>query len=414
MKADMYMSSTLPHPKVRWPYAGKSKVTATVVAMAMLSGPGCAAAANQEALAALPLLTENDLEYLGAFRVPVGPSDAETFSYGGAAIAYNPVNDSLLMTGHVRGEKTAEISIPDIRRADNPRDLETADFLQPFADALEGKRGDINPDDPNSQRIGGYLVSGDALVISAFSTYDGAGTQRGSHFLRPLSLATEGQLRGPYAVGDVHLTSAYMAPIPAEWQAVLGGPALTGNCCRSIISNWSRGPAVAVFDPADLAGERRVKATPLLYYSDRGSLGASGFNLTTRIDGVVFPDGTRSILFFGRHGIGEYCYGEADACGDKAMPYKGAHAYPYIYRVWAYDALQLVPGGGIFGSSGRNVEPYAMWRLELPFESDDSHYTGGAAYDPGTGRIFFSQLRADSRDRPFVHVFRVSREADAR
>lgn len=393
-----------------------ARLAMTIAFSAMLFPfAGASSASEATPAAELPLVTEHDLDYVGAFRVPAGGPDPESFSYGGTALAFNPERNSLLLTGHVKHQRTAEISIPEAVSAASLEDLNTATFLQPFSDVLEGKRREINPRDPNDQRIGGYLAFDDTLIVSAYSNYDGGGTQSGSHFVRPADLSIEGAVRGPYAVGKrVHFTSAYMAAVPDRWQSVLRGSVLSGNCCRSIIAHQSHGPAVAVFDPASLAEERKVRAVQLLSYSSRRPLGPGGsrrnglFNLTTRVDGLVFPDGTRSMLFIGRHGTGDYCYGEADECGDEAMIYKGAHAYPYIYQVWAYDAGELIPRRG-FGAGPRSIEPYSTWRLRVPFETDGAHYTGGAAWDPGTDRIFFSQLGADSRNRPLIHVFRLDR-----
>jgi hypothetical protein len=130
------------------------------------------------------------------------------------------------------------------------------------------------------------------------------------------------------------------------------------------------------------------------------------YNLTSSISGVVFPSGTRSVLFFGRHGVGTYCYGEGADCGDLADSYKGVHAYPYVYQVWAYDANDLL---AVKKGSKRQYQPqpYAVWTFNLPFEHARSpHFLGGAAYDPQTQRIYLSQRGADASG-PVIHVFRV-------
>ena len=73
--------------------------------------------------------------------------------------------------------------------------------------------------------------------------------------------------------------------------------------------------------------------------------------------GLVFPAGTRSVLFFGKQGVGTFCYGPGTSnqalvgtiapgfvdpyCYDPVDDSKGTHAYPYIYQVWAYDANDL-------------------------------------------------------------------------
>ncbi len=361
-----------------------------------------------------PTLRQTDLDYIGAFRVPGGGSGDATFNYGGSGLTFNPENGSLFLVGHDNGQETAEITIPNIVNSSNLSDLSTASFLQSFRDATEGRLNQINPGDPNQQLIGGQLVHGGKLIVAGYSDYDGAGTQSKSHFSRPLSLSSSGQVRGPVAVGsDVHRTGAYMGTVPAEWQADFGGPVLTGNCCRSIIGHQSYGPAVSVFDPADIDSTNNVSANELLYYTSQNQLGPGQssqnpyFNLTTRVAGVVFPQGTRSVLFLGSHGIGPYCYGEGDACGDSASPYKGTHAYPYVYQIWAYDANDLldVKNGSRYGP---DLLPYEIWNFNLPFEQDDLHYLGGVAYDQSSETIYVLQTRGDAK-LPVIHAFGINR-----
>ncbi|MGH8276025.1 MAG: hypothetical protein ACRETH_04950, partial [Steroidobacteraceae bacterium] len=264
-----------------------------------------------------PLLQQSNLAYAGAFRVPQGSSDTTTFNYGGTALTYNPANNSLYMVGHDWHQLSAEISIPAIVNSTNIASLVTATILQPFSDATEGKLNTINPGDPNSKKIGGELVYNGKLIVTGYSFYDGTGSQVASHFVRPLNLSATGQVQGPFRVGSLYpgFVSAYMTPVPPEWQAPLGGPVLTGNCCLSITSVQSNGPAVSVFDPGQLGTAGTVAATPLVGYPYPNILGPGEatqnayFNLSTKITGVVFPANTRSVLFFGRHGTGPDCYG---------------------------------------------------------------------------------------------------------
>jgi hypothetical protein len=150
--------------------------------------------------------------------------------------------------------------------------------------------------------------------------------------------------------------------------------------------------------------------TPLLYYpSVYPAIGAWDgtnpyFNGTTEVRGVVFPEGTRSILFFGRHGLGQFCYGSGPECGDSADTSKGTHAYPYAYYVWAYDAADLA---AVKNGQKRpwDVRPYAVWPLTLPFGTENAHLNG-ATYDPSTGRVFISQAFGDGA-KPLIHVLTV-------
>jgi len=356
-----------------------------------------------------PLVQKDNLVYQGGFRVPQGASDSTTFAYGGTALAYNPGNNSLYMTGHDHVQFSAEISIPAAVNATKIDELATASILQPLADATEGKLRQINPSDSNPQKIGGHLVYNGKLIVTGYSYYDGGGTQSASHFSRPLSLSTTGQVVGPYLVGsNPHYVGGYMALVPPEWQASFAGSALTGMCCGPVASVQSEGPSISVFNPS----LTRQPATRLLGYPLSNPLrpvssSNAVYNLTSSISGVVFPGGTRSVLFFGRHGVGTYCYGEGADCGDPADSYKGVHAYPYVYQVWAYDANDLL---AVKNGTKREYQPqpYAVWTFKLPFETAlSTHFLGGAAYDPRTQQIYLSQRGSDASG-PVIHVFKVT------
>jgi hypothetical protein len=257
-------------------------------------------------------------------------------------------------------------------------------------------------------RIAGNLVYKNRLYFTAFIFYDANLVATASHFSRPLTLSS-GTVVGPLRAGlmDPAFYGGYLGLIPAEWQARLGGPALTGNCCLSIISRTSYGPSVSSFNPESIG-----TAQSLVYYDQAhqtlGLYGASGshpvFNGSTRIRGVVFPQGTSSVLFIGTTGVGPYCYGEGLACGDPANTSKGEHAYPYRAYVWAYDAndLAAVKAGT---KQPYAVTPYATWEIAA-LGNTDYDQIGGAAYDPATGRIFISQKTADG-DKPVIHVFKI-------
>ena len=206
------------------------------------------------------------------------------------------------------------------------------------------------------------------------------------------------------------VVSGYFGLVPAAWQAVLGGPVLNGNCCLGVISRTSYGPAVSTIDPTTIGVSTPASSTPLVYYPSVYPALAPWngtnpyFNGTTEVRGIVFPEGTRSVLFFGRHGLGPFCYGTGDDCNDPVDGAKGTHGYPYAYYVWAYDAADLaaVKNGQ---KQPWDVKPYAVWQLNLPFAVENAHL-GGATYDPATGRIFVSQAFGDGT-KPLIHVFTI-------
>lgn len=427
---------------------GSEDTTAGAGGAAGAGGSAGAGGTAEGGAAGTKLLQEDDLTYLGAFRVPqedYNSPEYSGFNFGGTALAYNPQSSSLLLVGHNWYQLTAEVSIPEPVSSTVLEELATATVLQPFADVTEGNLSNIGADgaavDTSGVYVGGLLVHGDTLVGTAYGYYDAGSVVALSHFTSSLDLAAEGDFAGMYAVGaapsipNPAFVDGYMADIPAQWQSDFGGPALTGNCCLSIISRTSLGPAVSVFDPADLGVEDPVPATPLVGYPiDHPTLGTYGdqaddvlFNGSMAINGVVFPRGTRTVLFFGRRGTGTFCYGEGvtdpeldftncDAeypdvlcCYDPASASKGGHAYPYVYLALAYDALDLlsVKNGE---KQPWEVVPYAEWQLELPFAQESAAILG-AAYDPATQRIYVTQ---DGGDRPgccghlpVVHVYEI-------
>jgi hypothetical protein len=397
-----------------------------------LIGALLAALVSNSALAQTtePLLQQANLVYQGAFRVPnLNSSTGATFQYGGSATAYNPANNSLYMVGNAQHQLSAEISIPAPVNSANLTDLNIATVLQSFVDPTEGEIKLINPTNMNAQLIGGQLVYNGKLIVSAYSYYDAMGTQSTSHFTRPLSLSTTGQVTGPYAVGTQYpgYVSGYMTIIPSEWQSAFGGPALTGDCCLAITSIQSNGPAASVFDPAMLGKASPTPATPLVGYPHTIPLGPGYntqnmlFNGTTIISGIVFPPGTSAVLFFGRIGTGPFCYGNGTNdpslsgtvnsagvpyCYDPAALTHGVHQYPYVYQVWAYNANDLlaVKNGT---KAPYDIQPYTTWTFHLPFENPgDKHLLGGVGFDASHGLIYLSQMGEDNHN-PIIHVFKV-------
>jgi hypothetical protein len=375
----------------------------------------------------LPRLSFERLRYAGAFRLPGGSNNGDTFSAGGGPLAFNPARNSLFVGA--RSGRVAEITVPSPVNSREVAALPVAEFVQPFEEPSEGGIKDIAKDGAN---LSGLMVYRGRLYGTGLIYYDANNVQRRSHFSRPLALNARGAtpLRAVWDDRRTGFVAGYLALVPPEWQTRLGGPAITGQCCLPIISRTSVGPAAFAFDPADLDDERTVSARPLLYYpTDHPSLGPwSGSNptygATTEIGGLAVIAGTRTALFVGRNGTGPYCYGIGTAnraldqttndknekfCYDPTTADKGQHAYPYRYQMWAYDL-----GEWAEVRAGRrdpwSVKPYAVWPFELPTPETNSVRIIGVAYDAATQRLFISQRSAD-RDtyasRALIHVYQL-------
>jgi hypothetical protein len=376
---------------------------------------------NADPLSSYPLLHQSNLVYQGAFRLPKGsfgsPSNVG-FEYGGHPVSYNPASNTLFISGY--DVLTAEVSIPTPVAGNELGSLNTAVVLHDFMDAYEGKRKQVDPTEVNGIAIGGGLFYGNSFYLNAYSFYDADTNQATSHFIRPTNLTASGQVQGPFKVGTLNpgFYSGYMGLIPVEWRSAFGGPAITGNCCLSIITRTSLGPAAFVFNPADLGAVNPVPANPLVYYpSEHPTLGTYSaspdtpnlyYNGVSEVKGVVFPSQTRSVLFFGRQGTGKFCYGTGGTngeCYDPGNGDKGGHAYPYVYYVWVYDANEL-----LMVKNGQkkpwDVIPYEMWTLPLPFAHPEARIMG-ADYDAQSNRIFITQWLGDGT-LPIVYVYTVN------
>lgn len=339
-----------------------------------------------------PVIQRTDVKYLGSFDVPQG------FEYSGMAPAFNPTNNSLFLAA---GQYTAELRIPSLGG--------TATFVQPLADAFNGRIGAIGGSD---HKLGGHLVYNGRLYLTAFVFYDASSEARASHFSRSSTSLSSGSLSGPFSIGNFNpgFYSGYMTTVPPEWRAALGGPAVTGNCCLSIISRTSYGPALFAFDP-----ETMSSATPLLYYDQAhqtlGQYGSSAanpvLNGATRITGVVIPPGTGTALFIGSTGLGTPCYGTGAQCNDPEFPHQGDHAYPYRAYAWAYrlSDLAAVRAGT---KSPWQVTPYATWELSELGNVKADFGVGGATYDPSTRRLYVAKRCGRDPNGaclPQIHVY---------
>lgn len=448
-KVDFYAGSTLVGSTTRAPYAGTwSNVTAGSYSMTAVATDNSGAVTRSAAVnltvnggtfvlppgGTEPLVQASNLVYQGAFRVPCclhsGGRANSGFDWGGAVIGFNPVRNSLFMLGHAWDQFVGEISVPSTVVNGPVSSLPIATLLQPLSDPTEGLLPSINPTDPNDKRIGGLLPYQGKLYISGYSYYDGAMTQKLSHFVSGPDLSVKGDVKGPFQVGTTGagFISGYFGLVPSEWEAPFGGPVLNGQCCLAVVGRTSSGPASFAIDPTQIGVVNPAPAAPLEYYPSTYPLApwsstSNIFNGTTLMGGVVMPTGTRSVLFFGRQGVGPFCYGAgtniqsldgtltADGvtkyCYDPMDSGKGTHAYPYIYQVWAYDAnnLAAVRAGQ---TQPWSVKPYAIWQLNLPYGTFGTAWDLAAAYDQVSGRIFLSQTRSGADGAlPIVHVFKI-------
>lgn len=391
-----------------------------------------------------PLIDSSNFEYAGAFRLPQARGDSG-FAYGGSAMTYNPINNSLILVGNVSYQRVAEVSIPhndSIIKATSVSSLKIANFTPSVTHAIDITEGNLNKVGEDGAsisaevRIGGLLVYNKKLIGNTYIYYDAGYRGKRSHFFTDITLTTSGNFQGYYTLGTVNpgLVAGYMAPVPPEWQSAFGGKVITGQFGLSIITRSSFGPALFAFNPEDM-GTGAAPLKSLVYYpSDHPALGKWDnetesniyYNMTSESGGVLFPKKSRSVLFIGSQGFGipGYGLGTIDSSLHRTLVpgytdvyyiydpdriSKGCHAYPYYFFVWAYDASQLAQAAA--GSVNPwDIRPYAVWKLPLPFAPSNKRISiGGVGYDSTNQIVYICQKNSDgSSDRPIIHVYKMT------
>jgi hypothetical protein len=403
------------------------------------------------------LIQGSDMTYLGAFRVPQGNYNGQSYGYGGYGLAYNPTNNSLFTTGLLgRAMAEFEVAVPDT--SSNIESLNVGTNLQGFYDIWEGNFNNIGEDGAeclgNGNIAGGLMLYNGLLYGTVWAYYDGAYCAQLSHYTTGLDLSVPGDFDGYYRVGDtsynVGIRAYYMCEIPTEWQASFGGAnALTGRCFDPILGRTSFGPSISTFYPDSLGVVEPSPSTVLLWYASSGDMATLGnyqdghdggggspnpyISPADNVSGVVFAEGTDTVLFIGSHGAGEWCY----KCEVPNNP-AGNGAYPYVYFAWAYDANDLAavyqgdyevtqndydtsrflegnwPNNTVLavGDTVRpwNVVPYDVWELETSIfpspEQINIPRVRGGTFDPIENRVYFTAYGADGvNDKPLIHVF---------
>lgn len=359
-------------------------------------------------------LTENDMTYLGAFRVPKS-SGTESLMNGGKGLTYNPDNNSLLMYGNIlyngNGANTIEISIPAVVNSTTLSSLNTATVLQSTADISDGNWSNLESDGAETPAEapgvpGGLLVYNGGLIGTSWAYYDGDGTHsERSHFTADLDWSDGVGFAGLYPVGapvtsDVAnggYVGKYMALIPSEWQSAFGGTVLTGNSSIPIVGRTSLGPSLWAFDPADFNASGTPATAHVLYPLENPNIGQYEdemyplYNRGTPNNAVIFPDGFDSILVFGAIGLG--ATGNGDSCYGHTTHTESEHNTFSSGQVTTSVTSLSIPSGGsvtFYTQTGLTIST-GVAAIAKPNEEPDYHIGGNVtSYNASTGQLDMS------------------------
>ena len=367
--------------------------------------------------AELPLLHIDDFYYAGAFRLLHDTFGASSLNYSEGPLEYDAASHSIFVVGHSHHQAIAEFAVPELVCSNSLADLRMSGApLQNFVPILN-RTSSGNPQ--NLNRIGGMEVftgiSGRVLLVNAYEYYDAPGDNtQTSAVVKNAGDIAGSSIDGYYAFqGGAGHTSGWISPIPAGWQAILGGTHITGQSSGiPIISRTSVGPSAFAFNGLDEFGSSSVDdpvaTVTLLDFSlshplhDDLSNSMGTNNLWTHLSRVVFGfivPGTRTYVTLGHSGghASGVCYkctqDDGTLCGGYCAP--DSEDYYHYYWLWDVNDLVAVKAGSL---AAYEVRPYEYGILPSPFVTRE---LGGGTFDPYSGTLYLTVQRADRLQGPY-------------
>ena len=398
------------------------------------------------------LLTPDDFEYAGAFRLPDTRSmNLESKFWNGGwhptfHLEGDPDGDddgfpgAIIMVGNEREQLSAMISIPRPVISNEMEDLNITTILNPFADMTGGKKQDLIEEVGSPIFIGGMqlvdapYVDEPMLVTNLFRYYNVAGRNfNGMVCGRP-------DWSNPQAVGRFHVgvhdaddrygmfhaqkTSGYMMLAPQWWadRYTRGMPLLTGLQITQGVNSSTVGPSLYAVKPWDDQGSppapnTNLAAIPLMAYPHQHAE-PTQTNACWWKGGAFIDTGSKyGLMIVGRHGHcerdseGRTPYGDGTDFDHACTPNKGYHCGPYTADGRLYNPADLarVAQGEL---DPWEIRHYRTLRLNDFVTPTCSQKLGGVAYDRSNQLLYVLQLYADSSYSehskwPIFHVFRV-------
>lgn len=432
------------------------------------------------------LVLPADFEYLGTFRLPGSEERPRTFDYGGNAMTFNPDGDpqgatdgfpgSLFVMGHDRiaygdlpdGNQMAEISIPAPILSGDIEQLNTAAFLQDFADVTAGYFTDLEEIPKVGMQYLNRPETGPKIHLAWGQHLQPPGVASHAWFNPDLS---DPDLQGTWFIGnqDLYSVNSYMFEIPAAWaDAHSGGRVLATGRMRDG-GQGGMGPALFAYRPWQADGSPPPSGTHLeevtlllyesVYNTELIERSLKGYQHADEWEGgawITTASGKAAVLFAGTKSTGDkYWYGYLHPDGPYAcvdahvtdfMTCRQADGSPCPLEDFAgccnedqgscisargwwsarfdaqlifYDPAELaeVAQGQM---EAWQPQPYAVldidehlyldppeWdRITLGWGDQRRNRIGDLAFDRGSGLLYVLELYADGA-RPVVHVWRV-------
>ncbi|OGJ91993.1 MAG: hypothetical protein A2487_15245 [Candidatus Raymondbacteria bacterium RifOxyC12_full_50_8] len=409
------------------------------------------------------LLTIDQIEYKGAFRLPTGGVTPLTWQFGGQGLTFYPKGDpngpddgypgSLFGLGHGYGYTISEISIPVpvISTTKNVNELNHAQTLQPFINVKSGcaVSGDVPPLTTQPHALGYLPKQGDQDTDKLyFSGYgDGyAPTEEWSRGWCSIDLSNP----NPAGMWTLGTYSNFVAgnsyfQIPTEWanQYCPGKVLAIGGSYASTCGRLGcfKGPSLFAISPWTQGGPpapgTALLYTKLLEYNDTHPIDAHVQDADSYVGGGwVEYGGKTAVIFFGKKDAGESYYGypKNDSGhvvydGDSTCKCTAVNCAGETYcwktegacgsgRGWTADwpraCIYLFDPDDIAMVAQGTMQPYEP-KPYARFDFTDQIFDPGlqkrrivsGAVDNEHGLFYAAEYQADGY-APIIHVFKVS------
>ena len=383
------------------------------------------------------LIQPEDLEYMGAFRLPDEPEETG-WAWSGAAMAYYPDGDpdgaadgypgSIFGTGHNWYQYVSEFSIPVPVHSPtkNLNELNMATTLQPFHDIQGGLFPEFEIPRVGLEYLPAQGEQTSGKLYFCWTQHMGEGDTSPSHGWCELDLSRP-QSTGPWRIGEywTYVTTDYIFRIPQEWaEAHTPGMYLATGRFRDG-GQGGQGPALFVYGPWNEGNPPApgsvLSTVPLLLYGsayqeDPPSL--SNYHHSDEWSGGAWLiSGSRSaVIFVGTKGTGDCWYG----CPDGTVwpdeppyppdcPDRGWWSTGFEGQVLFYDPgdLAAVAAGHM---ESWEPQPYAVMSIDDYLynvqSSQQKSHVGAASFDRERGLLYVFEPLVDN-DKSIVHTWRV-------
>jgi len=319
----------------------------------------------------------------------------------------------LSVTGQVRGP----FSVSD-RTKNQENERKFAGYMADIPLNLQTKLGGVVMCGLSAQSI--VSATSDGPSISGFNpaNFSSLSSRRGivnDASRTSLTLDSEASFQTNFYLNYRVLCYNTINPYNSNTTEVGRITAYDGTTKVATVSGWSSAPTVGqtwlVIPPVAANAMAMYGSGELQNGIDFAYQGV--FNWTgRRMAGAVIPNGTRSVMIFGKCGNGRYQYtisniskgGFKYYSGYAGTDTPGEKAYPYYPRIWCYDANELEQArlGNI---ALKDVKPYAVINYQFPFAGGDEPI--GVTYDKSTSRVFIA-TRGLPYGNTVIHVYGIN------